>query len=66
MGHDKEWVNTKEDVTSSTYNRQVPPGERERYVVIAGGTTGGFVEGSYLCYPAKSSLGDYYGHITDN
>ena len=65
MGHDKEWIDTKEDVTSFTYNRQVPPGERERYVVITGGTTGGFVEGSYLCYPAKSSLGDYYGEMNN-
>ena len=63
MGHNKEWVDTTEDVTSSTYSRQVPPGEGERYVVIAGGTRGGFVEGSYLCYPAKSSLGDYHGEM---
>ncbi|KAK8383434.1 hypothetical protein O3P69_019074 [Scylla paramamosain] len=43
--------------------RQVPPGEGERFVVVAGGTAGGFVEGSYLCYPAKSSQGDYHGEM---
>lgn len=63
MGHNREWVDTAEDVTSPTYSRQVPPGEGERFVVIAGGTAGGFIEGSFLCYPAKSSQGDYHGEM---
>lgn len=63
MGHSREWVDTTQAVTSTTYSRQVPPGEGERFVVVAGGTAGGFVEGSYLCYPAKSTHGDYHGEM---
>ena len=63
MGHNKEWVDITEDVPSSTFSRQVPPEEGERYVAITGGTTGGSVEGSYLCYPAKTSLGDCPGEM---
>ena len=63
MGHSREWVDTTQPVTSSTYSRQVPHGEVERFVVIAAGTEDGFVEGSYLCYPAKSTQGDYHGEM---
>ena len=63
MGHSREWVDTTQAVTASTYSRQVPPGDGERFVVIAGGTEEGFVEASYLCYPAKSTQGDYHGEM---
>ena len=63
MGHNREWVDTAQDISSPTCSRQVPPGEGERFVVIAGGTAGGFVEGSFLCYPAKSTQGDCHGEM---
>ena len=66
MGHSREWVDTTEDVSSPNYSRQVPPGEGERFVVIAGGTAAGFIEGSYLCYVAKSSHGDYHGEMNSD
>lgn len=63
MGHNREWVDTTETPISTTYSRQVPPGEGERFVVVAAGTDEGFVDGSYLCYPAKSNQGDYHGEM---
>ncbi|MPC53651.1 hypothetical protein E2C01_047549 [Portunus trituberculatus] len=68
----EEWViagsgmDTTQAVTNTTYSQQVPPEEGERFVVVAGGTAGGFVEGSYLCYPAKYSQGDYHGEMNDD
>ena len=58
MSHNKEWVDTTQAVTSASNSRQVHPGEGERFVVIAAGTEHGFIEDSYLCYPAKSTRGD--------
>ena len=63
MTHSREWADTTQDITSPSYSRQVPPGEGERFVVVAAGTNEGFIEGSYLCYPAKSNQGDYHGEM---
>ncbi|XP_066953386.1 uncharacterized protein [Macrobrachium rosenbergii] len=49
--------------TSANYSRQAPPGEGERFVVVAGGTADGFIEGSFLCFPAKNTSGDYHGKM---
>ncbi|XP_066969204.1 uncharacterized protein [Macrobrachium rosenbergii] len=63
MTHSREWADTTQDITGPSYSRQVPPGEGERFVVVAAGTNEGFIEGSYLCYPAKSNQGDYHGEM---
>ncbi|XP_064088320.1 uncharacterized protein LOC135202790 [Macrobrachium nipponense] len=63
MAHNREWADTTQDITSPTYSRQVPPGEGERFVVVAAGTNEGFIDGSYLCYLAKTNQGDYHGEM---
>ena len=35
MGHSRKWVDTTQPVTTSTYCRQLPPEEEERFVVTA-------------------------------
>ncbi|XP_068245251.1 uncharacterized protein, partial [Palaemon carinicauda] len=63
MAHNREWADTTQEITSLTYSRQVPPGEGERFVVVAAGTNEGFIDGSYLCYLAKTNQGDYHGEM---
>lgn len=63
MSHNKEWVDTSHAVTSASYSRQVPPGEGERFVVVAAGTAEGFIEDTFLCFPAKNTSGDYHGEM---
>ena len=63
MHHSKEWVDTTQPTTSATFSRQVPPGEGERFVVVAGGTDEGFIDESFLCYTAKNKTGDYHGEM---
>ncbi|MPC53130.1 hypothetical protein E2C01_047015 [Portunus trituberculatus] len=43
---------------------QVPLGEGECFVLVAAGTTNGFVEDSFLCYRAKNTSGDYHGKMS--
>ncbi|XP_076052663.1 uncharacterized protein LOC143032092 [Oratosquilla oratoria] len=63
MHHSKEWVDTTQPNTSDIFSRQVPPGEGERFVVVAGGTDEGFIDESFLCHPAKNKTGDYHGEM---
>lgn len=61
MHNSKEWVDTTQPTTSAIFSRQVPPGEGEHFVVVAGGTDEGFIDESFLCYTAKNKTGDYHG-----
>ncbi|XP_068207625.1 uncharacterized protein [Palaemon carinicauda] len=63
MAHNREWADTTQNITSPTYSGQVPPGEGERFVVVAAGTNEDFIDGSYLCYLAKTNQGDYHGEM---
>ena len=57
------WVDSTQAVTSHTYSLQVPPGDGERFMVVAGGTGNCFIEGSFLSFPAKYTTGDYRGEM---
>ena len=60
-------MDTTQHVISSTYSRLVQPGDRERYVLIAGGTLNGFVEGSYLCYTERiNPVNLQYEHLLNS
>ena len=63
MSHNTEWVDSTQPVTSATYSRQVPPGDGERFVVVAAGTANGFIESSFLSFAAKNTTGDYHGEM---
>lgn len=41
----------------------MPPGDGERFVVVAAGGANGFIEGSFLSFPAKNTAGDYHGEM---
>ncbi|KAK3873076.1 hypothetical protein Pcinc_021888 [Petrolisthes cinctipes] len=63
MHPSREWVDTSQSDTSDSYSRQVPPGEGERFVIVAACTVNGFIEDSFLCFPAKNKSGDYHGEM---
>ena len=66
MCHNREWVDSTQVATSSTYSRQVPPGDGERFVVVAAGTEDGLIDDTFLSFPAKTNTGDYHGEMNSD
>ncbi|XP_066955778.1 uncharacterized protein [Macrobrachium rosenbergii] len=64
MHPSSEWVDATQSMTSATYSRrQVPPGEGERFVLVATDTEDGFIEESFLSFPTKNKTCDYHGEM---
>ena len=63
MNHSREWVDSTQASTSATFSRQVPPGDGERFIVVAAGTEEGFIDGSFISFTAKNASGDYHGEM---
>lgn len=66
MSHGKEWVDATQPSTSATYSRQVPPGDGERFIMVAAGTKNGFIDGSVLSFVAKNKTDDYHGEMNSD
>lgn len=56
MHPSREWVGTSQSDTSDSYSRQVPPGERVRFVVVVAGTVNGFIEDCFLFSLPKTKV----------
>ncbi|KAF0301523.1 hypothetical protein FJT64_026213 [Amphibalanus amphitrite] len=63
MCHSREWVDNTQAATSATYSRQVPPGDGERFIVVAAGSEEGTIDGSFLSFVSKNRSGDYHGEM---
>ncbi|KAF0312579.1 hypothetical protein FJT64_016674 [Amphibalanus amphitrite] len=63
MCHSREWVDNTQTATSATYSRQVPPGDGERFIVVAAGSEEGTIDGSFLSFVSKNRSGDYHGEM---
>ena len=66
MSHGKEWVDTTQPSTSAGHSRQVPPGDGERFIMVAAGTKDGFIDGSVLSFVAKNKSDDYHGEMNSD
>ena len=63
MSHGKEWVDATQPSTSATHSRQVPPGDGERFIMVAAGTESGFIDESVLSFVARNKSDDYHGEM---
>ncbi|KAK3883820.1 hypothetical protein Pcinc_005894 [Petrolisthes cinctipes] len=60
MNQSLELVNNTQPATSITNSITR---EGESFLVVAAGIAGGFIENSFLCFPAKNTSGDYHGEM---